>query len=123
MHETLQGAAGNVNPQVQESMQEALDFTWTLQQHLAFTTLRVEQNFRAIGYARLHKEVSRLKLDEEIAPLLVEDGAAWGAPNHEEADDAVDADKWKGGSAKPHVVVSLERLLSHVLPMKITQRP
>ena len=64
MHDLLQAKLRNVEPDVKRAMKEVKAAAVPLRQYLAFMTCRVSDNFRAIGYARLHKEVSQLKLDE-----------------------------------------------------------
>ena len=85
--------------------------------------MRVAENFRAIGYARVHKDVSQLKLDEQIASLVVGDGAEIGediAPD--DSEDANKRDKAQKPGFKPHVPASLDRLLSQILPFKVKSR-
>ena len=82
-------------------------------------TCRVYENFKAIGYARMHKDVSQLKLDEQIASLVVNDGGDLGdGCAQEEPGDANKLDKSAYSEAKPHHPISLPRMLSHILSFK-----
>ena len=91
--------------------------------YLSYMTCRVYENFKAIGYARIHKDVSQLKLDEQIASLVMSDGGELGEDlGQDEPDEANKLDKSAYSEAKPHNPIALPRVLSHILAFNVNVR-
>ena len=123
MHEQMQSTLADVDPSIREAMRNAKSRAIPLDAYLSFMACRVYQNFKAIGYARIHKDVSQLKLDEQIASLIVSDGGELGDDcNQDEPNDATKLDKSAYSEAKPHNPISLLRMLSHILPFNVNPR-
>ena len=123
MHVQMQSTFADVDPSIREAMRNARSRAIPLDHYLAFMTYSVYENFKAIGFARVHKDVSQLKLDEQIASLVENDGGDLGDDcAQDEPDEANKLDKSAYSEAKPHNPIALSRLLSHILPFNVNVR-
>ena len=59
MHVQMQSTSADVNPIIRAAMCNARSNAIPLEQYLSFMTCRVYENFKAIGYACIHKDVSQ----------------------------------------------------------------